>query len=56
VPLREAVQMATFNPAKRIGLDSAKGVLAPGADADLVFLTSDQTVARVVTRGKGLED
>src|SRR5438105_3702256 len=56
VPLREAVQMATLNPAKRVGLESSKGVLVPGADADLVFLTSDLQVARVATRGKGLED
>src|SRR2546423_1570878 len=56
VPLREAVQMATLNPAKRVGLDKSKGVLAKGADADLVFLKSDLTIARVLTRGKGLED
>jgi N-acetylglucosamine-6-phosphate deacetylase len=54
LPLREALQMATLNPAKRIGIEATKGVLAPGADADLVFLTSDLQIARVVTRGTGL--
>ena len=56
VPLREAVQMATVNPAKCAGIDKSKGTLVPGADADLVFLGSDLEVARVVTRGRGLED
>jgi N-acetylglucosamine-6-phosphate deacetylase len=54
VPLLEAVGMATLNPARRVGLESRKGVIAPGADADLVFLTPELKVARVCTRGAGL--
>lgn len=38
VPLTEAVQMATLNPAKALGMDARKGVLTAGADADLVVL------------------
>lgn len=53
LPLREAVQMATLNPAKRLGLAGKKGVIAPGADADLVLLTSRLDVAAVMTRGVG---
>ena len=54
VPLIEAVRMATINPARRIGIEQRKGVIAPGADADLVFLTPELKVARVCTRGAGL--
>jgi N-acetylglucosamine-6-phosphate deacetylase len=54
VPLIEAVRMATLNPARRVGLAERKGVIAPGADADLVFLTPELKVARVCSRGVGL--
>lgn len=54
VPLIEAVRMATLNPARRVGLADRKGVIASGADADLVFLTSELKVARVCARGAGL--
>ena len=40
VPLSSALQMVTANPARQIGLGARKGVLAPGADADLVFSTT----------------
>lgn len=53
VPLREAVQMATLNPARRLGLAN-KGRLAPGADADLVLLSEDLAIAGVVSGGMGL--
>jgi N-acetylglucosamine-6-phosphate deacetylase len=55
VSLREAVQMATLNPARRLGLEGKKGVIAPGADADLVVLDEKLHVAGVMTRGVGLE-
>ncbi|HKV26708.1 MAG TPA: N-acetylglucosamine-6-phosphate deacetylase [Candidatus Acidoferrales bacterium] len=51
VPLLEAVRMATLNPARRIGLDKKKGVLAVGADADLILLTPELKVASIYTRG-----
>lgn len=54
VPLIEAVRMATLNPARRIGIEQRKGVIATGADADLVFLTPDLKVERVCARGVGL--
>lgn len=54
LPLLEAVRMATLNPARRVGMESKKGVIAPGADADLVFLTPELKVARVCSRGAGL--
>jgi N-acetylglucosamine-6-phosphate deacetylase len=54
VPLLEAVRMATILPARRIGLAGKKGIIAIGADADLVVLTPDLQVAGVMTRGAGL--
>ena len=54
VPLREAVKMFTANPARLLGLEGKKGVLVPGADADIVLLTSDLRVKGVLTRGVGL--
>jgi len=55
ISLREAVQMATLNPANRLGLAGKKGVIAPGADADLVLLNEKLEVAGVMTRGIGLQ-
>ena len=54
VPLASALRMVTANPARQIGLGTRKGVLAPGADADLVFLDSKLEVSGVMTRGAGL--
>ena len=54
VPFPEAVRMATILPARRLGLAGKKGIIAVGADADLVVLTPDLQVAGVMTRGAGL--
>jgi N-acetylglucosamine-6-phosphate deacetylase len=54
VPLASALRMVTANPARQIGLGARKGVLAPGADADLVFLDEKLEVSAVMTRGAGL--
>jgi N-acetylglucosamine-6-phosphate deacetylase len=43
--------MGTFNPARRVGIEKKKGVLAVDADADLVLLTPELKVAGVYTRG-----
>jgi N-acetylglucosamine-6-phosphate deacetylase len=51
VPLASALRMMTANPARQIGLQARKGVLAPGADADLVFLDEKLEVSGVMTRG-----
>jgi N-acetylglucosamine-6-phosphate deacetylase len=55
VPLSAALQMLTANPARQIGLESRKGVLAPGADADLVLLDEKLEISGVMTRGAGLD-
>jgi N-acetylglucosamine-6-phosphate deacetylase len=54
VPFVDAIRMATILPARRLGLAGKKGIIAPGADADLVMLTPDLQVAGVMTRGTGL--
>ena len=51
VSLREAVQMATWNPARLLGLENRKGCLQAGADADLVVLEPDGTVAGTMIGG-----
>ena len=56
VPLIDAVRMATLLPARRLGLAGKKGLLAVGADADIVALTPDLRVAGVMTRGVGLHN
>lgn len=55
VPLISAVRMVTSNPARQIGSGAKKGVLAAGADADLVLLDANLQVSGVMTRGVGLE-
>ena len=54
VPLASALRMVTANPARQLGLGSRKGVLAAGADADLVFLDANLEISGVMTRGAGL--
>ena len=54
VPLGSALRMVTANPAQQLGLGSRKGILAAGADADLVFLDDKLEVSGVMTRGAGL--
>ena len=54
VSFKDAVRMATILPARRLGLAGRKGVIAEGADADLLMLTPDLRIAGVMTRGAGL--
>jgi len=54
VPLSAALRMVTVNPARQIGLGSRKGMLAVGADADIVVLDGNLEVSGVMTRGVGL--
>jgi N-acetylglucosamine-6-phosphate deacetylase len=51
IPLNDAVRMATLNPARLLGEQRRKGVIAPGADADLVLLDENLAVRGVVCRG-----
>ena len=50
--LAEAVQMASHNPARALGMEGRKGSIAPGMDADLVVLTPDLAVSQTWVEGK----
>jgi beta-aspartyl-dipeptidase (metallo-type) len=50
--LDQALPLATTNVARVLGIDRRKGALAPGLDADLVFLDRNLAVDTVVARGR----
>ncbi len=52
VSLVEAVRMATLNPARALRLESRKGVLQVGADADLVSFTDRFQVSHTFVGGR----
>jgi len=53
--LREAVRAATLNPARALGLAAHHGVLAPGASADFLVLSSTGEVLKTIVRGRGFQ-
>ncbi len=52
VSLLDAVRMASTTPARIMGVDSRKGVLAPGKDADLVIFDENVTIDTTIINGK----
>lgn len=52
VPLVDAVKMVTLTPAKLLGIDHCKGVIAPGKDADLVVFDAHINVSLVMVGGQ----
>jgi N-acetylglucosamine-6-phosphate deacetylase len=52
VPLCHAVQAASLNPAKVLGLENRKGSITPGKDADLVLFDEVVEIKKVFIRGK----
>ena len=54
--LREAVDAATIQPARLLGLDHRKGSLDVGKDADLVLLDERWSVALTVVEGRVVYD
>jgi N-acetylglucosamine-6-phosphate deacetylase len=52
--LAECVPCATLNPARILGLAGRKGVIAAGADADLVALDADAGVTQTYVRGQAV--
>ena len=49
--LAQALRMATAVPAEALGLASRKGVLAPGADADVILLDGEAQVVMTMVGG-----
>jgi len=57
LPLSRLVQLNSYNPARRFGLLPRKGVLAVGADADLVVVDLDEErTVRHTGKGTSLYD
>lgn len=54
VPLREAVKMMTYNPAKIMGIDNKKGSIAIDKDADIVVFDDNINVKMVMIGGRVL--
>jgi len=52
IQLSKAIQMASFNPAKSIGVDDKKGSLEPGKDADIVILNKNLEAELTMVAGK----
>ncbi len=52
MPLEEAIRPVTENVAKGLLLYPRKGLLAPGADADILLLTEDLTIDSVFALGR----
>lgn len=52
VPLPEAVRMVTLNPARILRIDSNKGSIAVGKDADLVIFNKEFKVQLTMVEGK----
>lgn len=50
--LTDALRMATYNPARYLGINKHKGSLYPGKDADLVALTPDLDVVMTMVEGE----
>ena len=51
VPVTDAITMATLTPARRIGLDTNKGLIQPGYDADVLILDKKLQVKTVIAKG-----
>jgi N-acetylglucosamine-6-phosphate deacetylase len=51
--LRDAVQAATLNPARAVGLAAHHGILAKGASADFTVLSPAGEVLKTIVRGQG---
>ena len=50
--LTDALRMATYNPARYLGINKRKGSVYPGKDADLVALTPDFEVVMTMVEGE----
>ncbi len=52
IPLEDAIQMATINPARALGIDAGLGSIEPGKKADLTVLNRDLTVGSAYVDGR----
>ena len=54
LPLWEIVNMASLNPARRLGLDAKKGSREPGKDADIALCDADMGVKATFVSGRAV--
>ena len=52
ISLPPALTMASLTPARALGIESRKGQLTPGADADMVMLDDELQVLMTLVGGK----
>lgn len=52
IPLAEAVQMVSLNPARKIGLENRKGKIEEGYDADIVIFDDDINIKHTIINGR----
>ncbi len=52
VPLLDAIKMATWTPARMLGIANKRGLLAPGMNADLVVFDENFNVHTTIVEGK----
>ena len=50
--LADILRMATYNPAKLLGVNKRKGSIYPGKDADIIALTTDLDVVMTMVEGE----
>ena len=51
-PLYEVVKMASYTPARMLGIAEQKGTIGIGKDADLIVFDEDINVSMVMIRGQ----
>lgn len=56
IPMETVVQMASLNPAKKYSLDSSKGSIAVGKDADFVVISDDYQAIATYANGRKVYD
>ncbi len=52
VPIETAICPVTINPARALGLAPQKGIIAAGADADLILFDENMAIDHVYARGQ----
>ena len=51
VPLVDAIKMASLTPARIINIDSSKGSLTTGKDADVIIFDGDINIDTTIVNG-----
>jgi N-acetylglucosamine-6-phosphate deacetylase len=52
--LQDSVRLASYNPARVLGVEKSKGVIACGADADFAILNEKGEVMNTIIGGLGV--